>query len=297
MVSTVLVTGSAGFVGRHMCTALTARGWDVTGLDIATHPGQDIRYALPAMSARYGLIVHCAATVGGRAVIDGSPLAVATNLELDSAAFNFAVRTGSRRVVYFSSSAAYPVALQTRGKKLRLSEDRVRLDMDTPYPSLPDASYGWVKLTGERLARWAASEGVATTILRPFSGYGADQDDCYPFPAFAARARARADPFDVWGDPTSARDWIHIDDVVAATLTLTDLGVTEPVNLCTGRPTTFGGLAAMFQAAAGYTAPVRAVGDAPQGVHWRVGNPTRMQTHYTPKVTLEEGVRRALASR
>jgi nucleoside-diphosphate-sugar epimerase len=57
----------------------------------------------------WDLVVHCAANVGGRATIDGNPLWVAENLELDAAMFRWAVAMRLPRVVYYSSSAAYPV--------------------------------------------------------------------------------------------------------------------------------------------------------------------------------------------
>ena len=64
--------------------------------------------------------------------------------------------------------------------------------------------------------------GVPVTIVRPFSGYGPDQDTTYPFTAFAERAARRADPFDVWGDGQQVRDFVHVTDIVNATLALVD---------------------------------------------------------------------------
>jgi hypothetical protein len=37
-------------------------------------------------------------------------------------------------------------------------------------------------------------------VVRPFSGYGADQSADFPFGAFTARAARREDPFLIWGD-------------------------------------------------------------------------------------------------
>ena len=115
-----LVTGSAGFAGRHFREALHHRGWDVTGIDIAE--GNDARDFFSASGDRFDLVVHCAAVVGGRALIDGPPLALAVNLELDAAMFRWALRTRPGRVIYLSSPAAYPVALQ--GEPRLLAEAR-----------------------------------------------------------------------------------------------------------------------------------------------------------------------------
>jgi hypothetical protein len=39
---------------------------------------------------------------------------------------------------------------------------------------------------------------------------------------------------------------------------------------------------------------INILSDKPAGVAYRVGNPTMMSDYYTPKITLEEGVHRAI---
>jgi len=286
----VLLTGSVGFIGRHLHGAMQGRGWHVTGIDVRL--GEDALDFFRTDTTRYDLAIHCAAIVGGRASIDGSPLGVATNLALDAWYMRWLARTGTPRAVYYSSSAAYPVALQQPGPVRQLVED----DIDYQRPGQPDATYGLAKLTGEQLCQYAEAEGARVTVLRPFSGYGSDQADCYPFPAFIARAQRRDDPFEIWGDGTSTRDWIHIDDVVGATLKAVDEDVTGPVNLGTGRATSFDQLASYVTAQAGYHPQIKRLATAPQGVHHRVCDPARMLAFYMPTVPLEEGIRRALAA-
>jgi nucleoside-diphosphate-sugar epimerase len=288
-----VLTGAAGFVGRHLHRALEQRGYDVLAIDLRDAPGVQrgdcldlFRYA----EQRNDLAIHCAATIGGRAGIDGSPLAVSTNLALDSWYMRWLERSKTPRAVYFSSSAAYPVDLQQPESMHFLTE----ADIDLDHPRTPDATYGLAKLTGEQLARYAEAAGCRLLIPRPFSGYGADQDPAYPFPAFIARAAARQDPFEIWGDGTATRDWIHIDDIVGAVLTGLDQDITGPVNLGTGVPTAFNDLALYVTSAAGYRPRVKRLPTAPQGVHTRVCDPRRMLGFYQPKVSLEEGIRRTL---
>lgn len=289
----VLLSGASGFVGRHLHRALLERGDDVFGIDLSPTPLVRSGDALDFFrrdDQRWDLAIHCAAVVGGRASIDGSPLGVATNLALDSWYFRWLIRTGTPRAVFFSSSAAYPVALQQPGDIHRLVED----DLDLDLISRPDATYGLAKVTGERLAEYAEAEGCRVHILRPMSGYGEDQDDVYPFPAFIARAKQRQDPFEIWGDGSSTRDWIHISDLVGATPAAVDQDVTGPVNLGWGRATSFDELAGYVTQAAGYSPHITHLPAAPQGVHHRVCDPKRMLAFYDPAVTLEKGIRRAL---
>lgn len=301
----VLVSGSRGFVGRHMVRALDYTN-DITGIDLVE--GNDCRDFFRTDDTRFDLVVHLAAIVGGRQTIEGQPLKVATDLAIDSDMFQWALRTRPGRIVYYSSSAAYPTALQapcgyTEGV---FSFDRPRhgqyignclreVDIDLERIANPDMTYGWAKLTGEMLAQHAEAEGLRVHVFRPFSGYGEDQDSSYPFGAFRDRARARQDPFEVWGTGRQVRDWIHIDDVVAATLAAVEQDVPGPVNLCTGQPTSFLELADMFTKEAGYSPEITPLSDKPVGVQYRVGDPARMLEFYSPRVSLEEGIRRALA--
>ena len=286
----VLITGSAGFIGRHLIAELADEGHDVTGVD--TMWGRDALTLFRHGDTHFDLVAHCAAVTPHRSAIDSSPLTVGAGcLELDAAMFRWALRTRPGRVIYFSSSAAYPVALQRTGMAVRLRENHIDLDR----PEQPDAIYGWLKLTGEQLARRYREQGGKVTVLRPFSGYGEDQGDDFPFGAFQGRAQRREDPFTIWGDGLQTRDWIHVDDVVGATLAAACEGVDGPVNLGTGVPTSMTSLVAEFCRQAGYEPEFDHRWDAPSGVAYRVCDPTLLNSFYTPKVSVEEGVRRALA--
>jgi nucleoside-diphosphate-sugar epimerase len=65
------------------------------------------------------------------------------------------MRTKQPYVVYFSSSAAYPVDLQTLAKKKKLKEK----DINFYKIGKPDMTYGWTKLTGEMLMNYLREEG------------------------------------------------------------------------------------------------------------------------------------------
>jgi nucleoside-diphosphate-sugar epimerase len=293
--ATALVTGSAGFIGRHFETALREQGWNVHGLDIAH--GEDardlFRYGTPVS---YDLVVHAAAVVGGRQIIDNDPLAQAVNFELDAGLFAWAARARPRRVLYFSSSAAYPVELQdgsARGTRRSLKE----ADIDLGKPALPDQLYGWAKLTGERLAAYARAKGVGVTVVRPFSGYGPDQDSSYPFPAFIDRALAKEDPFLIWGDGQQVRDFIHVADIVRVSLELVQADDNGPVNLCSGAGTSMEELARLVYRQAGYDPKIEFVPSAPSGVPYRVGDDTRAYAWRRGHVPLVIGVNEALQYR
>jgi nucleoside-diphosphate-sugar epimerase len=298
-----LVTGSAGFVGRHISAELISRGWDVEGWDIADGSDARILFAAERHFTAYDLVIHCAFHVGGRAAIDSDRRALAKNLELDAAMFGWAVRTRQKRVLYFSSSAVYPVGFQDGSdqsrKLLMRNYGTHRLPealMPRDHAGKPDADYGFAKMAGEKLAYNAQDEGLNVHIVRPFSGYGEDQSLDYPFPSIVKRAREG--DLSVWGPRGQRRDWIHISDVVAGALAVVDQDYQAPVNLCTGIGTEMGELAVVVNLAAGGrldSDDVTYLVGKPTGVLNRVGDPSIFHTIYTPKISLEDGVRRALS--
>lgn len=309
-----LVTGDRGFLGRHFRTELESRGWIVMGCDTADPAAPlDCRNLFQQWTRDAGdvdLVVHCAAVVGGRAMIDGSPLETAVNLELDAAMFRWAAKARPGRVLYISSSAAYPVEMQTESAArfrlhgddphgLRLAESDLFDSLAEGHPSgtrpvyTPDQVYGWSKVMGEVLAARLRLSGVPVTVVRPFSGYGWDQSPDYPFSAFLGRARRREDPFLLWcGD--CVRDFIHVGDVVRGALAVADSGTEQPVNLCTGTGTSFTDLARTVCDAVGYSPEIVPDPAAPSGVFYRVGDPARLLGIYTPQVSLETGVLQSL---
>jgi nucleoside-diphosphate-sugar epimerase len=284
-----LITGSAGLIGRHFSKYLAQRGWDVIGVDIKN--GMDARKFFSTAGGTYDLVIHCAAHVGGRLDIENKAAFIgAYNVALDGLMFEWALRTRPAHVVYWSSSAAYPLELQDGQSLVTLIE----YDLDVLYPDPADFTYGWAKLVGERLALEAQAEGLKVHVFRPFSGYAADQDLNYPFPSFIDRARRRDDPFDVWGDGNQVRDFIHINDIISAAMAAIDQDYLGPLNLCTGVGTSFNELQVKVCNAAGYTPNVRWDRTKPEGVRYRVGAPTEMHKVWVPKVSLEDGIKEAL---
>lgn len=282
----ILITGHKGFVGKYFVEKY--KDQDITGVDIAD--GNDVRNFFKENREYYDLVIHLAAIVGGRATIEGNPLSVATDLAIDSDFFNWALITKPGRIVYFSSSAAYPTKFQGNEDWVRLNESMIDLD----NISNPDLTYGWSKLTGEYLAKFVQEAGIPVHIFRPFSGYGTDQSLDYPFPSYIKRAVDRMDPFEIWGDGEQTRDFIHMSDVVNAVDEAIKQDIQGPVNLGWGRRTTFNELAKIVTEIEGYSPEFKHLPAAPVGVLNRIADPTKMLTFYTPKITLEEGIERAL---
>ncbi|HLF65361.1 MAG TPA: NAD-dependent epimerase/dehydratase family protein [Saprospiraceae bacterium] len=245
---------------------------------------------------KFADVFHFAAIVGGRTVIDGDPMMVALDLSIDAEFFFWICRYKPARVLYPSSSAAYPVNLQTESGAIALKES----DIDFNNMGQPDMTYGWAKLTGEYLSHIAAKYyGVKVTCIRPFSGYGEDQDLSYPIPAIAQRAARREDPFEVWGTGKQGRDFVHIDDVMDCILLAMDhIHDGTAINIGMGRLTSFLEIIQVLTGIAGYQPKIKALTDKPVGVYSRYCNMdyVRQRLGWEAKITMEEGMRRMYAA-
>jgi nucleoside-diphosphate-sugar epimerase len=330
-----LISGGAGFVGRNMAKRLLNTTQDVIivvdDLSVGTHPdtwlsyqerkevkdsvvynnrlyffGQDFRIFLRKLTAKpdllheYGLtsfqrfndVFHFAAIVGGRAKIEGDPMMVALDLAIDAEFFYWLVKHKPDRAMYPSSSAAYPINLQGEQDAIALKES----DIDFAAMGEPDMTYGWSKLTGEYLAKIAAKYyGISVACVRPFSGYGEDQDLSYPIPAIAARAARKENPFEVWGTGKQGRDFVHIDDCIdCIQMAMDKISDGTAINIGSGKLTSFLEIIDLMTSFAGYKPTIKPLLDKPVGVHSRYSDPTFVAEKYgwTPKISLEEGMRR-----
>ena len=242
-------------------------------------------------------VYHLASVVGGRNVIDNDPLAVGIDLAIDSIFFLWAAKIARPdRILYASSSAAYPIHQQTSEGAVQLRESMIDF---RDVIGKPDYTYGWSKLTGEYLGRIAVDKyGLQVAVVRPFSGYGEDQEPVYPFPAIALRVAAHRNPVIVWGSGKQSRDFVHIDDAAEACVrACRRISDGSAVNIGSGRPVTFLDLARLMVDVEGYAAEVKGKEGMPVGVAARYCDPAHMfeVLDWAPSISLEDGVRRGLA--
>lgn len=211
-----LVTGSDGFLGRHLCPALEKAGYEVdrvpSGLEEWLAPS-------PGSKTHYDVVYHLAANI----------------LDVD-ARFKAGVN------IYYDIGLDFRMAqyIQNHPPGCYVYPSSCAVDnLEDPY--------SWIKLTGERFCHALHKTGVEVVILRPFSGYGSDQSPDYPFRAILERVLRGDDPVVVWGDGTQVRDWIHVDDLMRAFLLAPALFPRDvPIEIGTGVGTSMLDLAFMM---------------------------------------------------
>ena len=331
-----LVTGGCGFVGRHLVKRLIDFKrdiWIIDNLFIGKHPDNWIgNYGFKKINVKENIFIyqrgsqkiyflkedlvkilsdeiekskvlpefsdtfHLASIVGGRELIDGDPILVAKDLAIDSVFFLWATRKPKKveRILYASSSAAYPTHLQNKTKELALKENLINFE-DTI--GKPDMTYGWSKLTGEYLSRLVAKRyNIHIACIRPFSGYGEDQDLSYPVPAIAQRVANRENPLTVWGTGKQGRDFVHIDDCIDAFFIILDhIKDGSGCNIGSGKILTFLEVIDILTKIEGYNPQIKPLVNKPVGVNHRFSDISLItELGWKSKISLEEGLARTL---
>lgn len=218
-----LVTGGCGFIGSHLVRTLLADGWSVINLDALTYASNPANLADCASHRRY-TFVHgdiCDAQLT-QSLVAGADLvlnlAAETHVDrslLDPGVF---VRTDVEGVV----SLLEAVRANPSAAFLHMSTDEVFGSLAQPleaaedWPFAPSSPYSASKAAAElQLRAYAASYGMAVSVIRACNVYGPNQHVEKFIPLFATRALA-GEPLPLYGDGLQEREWLHVDDLLAA---------------------------------------------------------------------------------
>lgn len=299
--ATILVTGGCGFIGAHLCAALSARGDQLrvlddlsTGFEAKLPRGTrflrgDINQIATLAEAIEGVdaCFHLAAIASVERGTQDWLGTHRTNLSATIGLFNLA-RRRAIPVVYASSAAVYG-----RGDGHQLAEGA---------PRAPLSSYGADKLGCEQHAQVAGLvHGVPTLGLRFFNVFGPGQDPASPYSGvisiFCDRL-ARGLPITIYGDGRQTRDFVFVGDVVRALLAaLPRAALSAPVvNVCTGIAVTIQGLAEMIAGLNGLPLEIRRQMPRAGEIPHSLGSPVRAREllGLGMPVPLREGLRATL---
>lgn len=227
----VLVTGAAGFIGSTLVDRALAEGHDVVGVDdlsrgtldnlsVAratndTRPGAFtfVRHDITAsdlrdvvVAARPEVICHLAAQVDVRISVADPMLDARLNVLGTINVLEAAVAASVRKVVFTSSGGS----IYGTPAQLPVSE-RAKVAPESPYAAS--------KVCGEvYLGTYRALHGLDYTSLALGNVYGPRQDPHGEAGVVAIFASAFRDgrATTIFGDGTSTRDYVYVDDVVDA---------------------------------------------------------------------------------
>jgi len=257
-ISKVLVTGGAGFIGSHLVDRLLAEGFEVTVLDnfcagrmenIVCHRDVPEFHLVRGDVRDVGLVKKVVEDVDG--VFHGAALVdVARSVE-DPLLFNEINVVGTlnllracldsdvRRFVFASSAAVYGDSKPSKKRETML-----------PRPVSP---YAVSKLAAENYVQvFHEAYGLDTVSLRFFNVYGPKQGLASTYSgvitAFLSRLLNGQPPI-IHGDGKQTRDFVHVTDVVSATVLALESvkAVGEVFNIASGTAITVYELAKMLQ--------------------------------------------------
>lgn len=205
-----LVTGSAGFIGKHVSRAMLADGFDVTGYDQkdTDEPGVesvignflDLESLTTAVRGR-DVIVHIGAIGDVYLAATNPELAAAVNVT-GSTNIALAAEGVGARVVYASTWEVYG--------------DPVYEPVDENHPCEPDHPYNITKLAGERMLLAANGlRDVPVIALRLGTAYGLGMRLNSVFEIFILKALA-GEPITIQGDGSQGRQFTHARDIARA---------------------------------------------------------------------------------
>jgi len=262
--SSVLVTGGAGFIGSHVADALLLRGHTVTVLDDLS--GGD-RANVPARAAfvqgsvvdaplvdrvcaeqRFDAIVHLAAYAAEGLSHFIKRFNYTNNVIGSVTLLNAAVNSGVRRFVFTSSIAVYGTH-----PELPLTEET---------PVHPEDSYGIAKHAVELELRACRDLfDLEYVIFRPHNVYGPRQNIGDPYRnviGIFMNQILQGRPMTIFGDGAQSRAFSYIDDVAPAIADSVegDRYRDDVFNIGADRPYTLNELAAAVAAAMGVAADI-----------------------------------------
>jgi UDP-glucose 4-epimerase len=254
-VTTVLVTGGAGFIGSHLADRLLAENHRVISVDdlstgrianLAEARGYGKEFTFFNMDVRAEglmplferhrpeIVFHLAAQSGVRPSLNEPGRDASINIMGTLNVLECAVRTGTRKVIYAASGGTiYGEPRRLPAKETAAQGSR---------PSSPYAVSKKVVL--DYLGFFQRYRGLDFTALALGNVYGPRQDphgEAGAVAIFAAKLLDGEIPT-IFGDGNQTRDFVFIDDTVHAFVQAMDRGSGKLVNIGTGLETSVSGL-------------------------------------------------------
>lgn len=312
---TILITGSAGFIGSHTARAFLNRGARVVGIDnfdpfydikrkqhnhdqlAREHPERFVPVELDItdrgslrrvmQDASVTGVIHLAAKAGVRpSIADPSAYAVA-NVVGTQAVLSAAHDAGCTRIVCASSSSVYG-----NNTKTPFSEDDPVEHPISPYAATKRACE-LIAHTHHHLTR------TPVAMLRFFTVFGPGQRPDLAISLFLAKV-ANNQPINRFGDGTTSRDYTYIDDIVAGIIAAyqrIDAFGYRIWNLGGDHPTTLNQLIETIASTTGHQPNINQMPMQPGDVQRTWADLTRANAElgYAPTTTIEQGIQRQWA--
>jgi GDP-L-fucose synthase len=305
-----IITGGAGFLGRHVIDRLKARGVPEKHIFIPRRRDFDLttrtdcqrlyREAFPGSKA--DLVLHLAAEVGGIGANRANPgryfyanMAMAMHL-IEEGRLDGLVERGGK-FVQVGTICAYPNLTPVPFK-----ED----DLWNGYPEVTNAPYGVAKKAAwQMLDAYKLQYGMRSSYLLPVNLYGPydnfDLFSSHVIPALIRKcveATARGDHKIVcWGTGSASREFLYVDDCAEGIVRAAEvIDEPTPINLGTHAEITIKNLVELIVKLTGFKGKVEWDSTKPDGQPRRCLDTQRAEKlmGFKAKMGFEEGLKRTI---
>lgn len=295
----VLVTGGAGFLGRHLVRELRSR--DVQEVIVPRRADFDLTEQKEVRQLfsqhEIDIIIHLAAEVGGIGANQKNPgRYFYANAAMGIHLIEEARLNGISKFVQVGTVCAYP-----KHTPVPFLED----DLWEGYPEETNAPYGVAKKALlVMLQAYRSQYGMNGIYLLPANLYGPgdnfDLESSHVIPALVRRfSRARDEAREsviLWGSGTASREFLYVGDAVRAIVLATEsYDDPDPVNIGTGEEVSILDLAELVRNLTGFAGAIEWDTSRPDGQPRRSLDTSRARKFgFEAQVPLEQGLRRTI---
>jgi len=303
----ILVTGGAGFIGRHLVKSLLKSGYKVTifdnfsnssekqiaslvddGLNVISGDITDYESLLNSLSGN-DLVIHLAAQISVQKSIDDPEFTNKVNVQGTVNLLNACVKKNIKKIIFVSSAAVYGIPDE--------------LPIFEKSQTKPISPYGESKLAMEKsLEEFSQSNDLNCIILRLFNVYGEGQSIEYAGVITKFMEKIQSDKsLIIFGDGNNTRDFVSIDDVVNffhLAIKKLDDKKASIYNIATGKPISINELANLMITISGKKLEIEHSKPLEGDIKHSQASISSAQSEigYSPKVSLREGLEQLLKS-
>ncbi len=300
----VYIAGHRGMVGSAILRQLAYHGRYQTVT--RTHAELDLTRQTAVRdfmrSEQPDIVILAAAKVGGIHANNTYPADfIYQNLMIECNVIHQAFEAGVKRLLLLGSSCIYP-----RAAPQPMREDALLTGTLEPT----NEPYAIAKIAGIKLCEsYNRQHGVDFRSIMPTNLYGPGDnfhpENSHVLPALIRRfheaAQSGQDEVVIWGSGTPQREFLHVDDMAAASLFVMDLpksdydAGTEPmlshINVGSGTDISIFKLAQMVAKITSYSGQIVTDATKPDGTPRKLMDVTRMQSMgWKAKIALEDGL-------
>jgi GDP-L-fucose synthase len=294
--SRIFVAGHRGLVGSAICRELERSGYGNVIVRSRTELDLCDRQAVNRFfeEERPEYVFLAAAKVGGILANSTFPADFITaNLLLQVNVIHAAWRHGVKKLLFLGSSCIYPKFAQQPIREEYLLTGELE---PTNEP------YAIAKIAGIKMAQaYRKQHGFNVICLMPTNLYGPgdnfDLNSSHVLPALIRKfhdAKVNDAPFvSIWGSGTPRREFLHVDDLAAASLFLMhQYDSPEIINVGTGEDISIADLAQLTAVTIGYHGAVGYDSSKPDGTPRKLLDVSRLKAlGWKPLIDLRTGIR------